>query len=135
MPEELQFTIRNDLRELARVGAESRAFLVERRVDDRSLYVALLALEEVLSNVIRHGFADTDEHEISVSLGLDDGRIEIDVVDGGRAFDPLSAPEVDLQAPMEQRAVGGLGIHLLRTMVHEIRYERAEGRNRLRLRI
>ena len=56
-------------------------------------------------------------------------------MDDGREFDPLSAPEVDVHAPLEERTVGGLGIHLLRNMVSEIRYERSGGRNHLRLRI
>ena len=92
-----------------------------------------LALEEILSNVIRHGYAEPGKHEISVCIRVGDGRVDLQVEDDGREFDPLSAPEVDLDVPLEERRVGGLGIHLLRKMASEIRYLREDGRNRLRV--
>ena len=52
-------------------------------------------------------------------------------LDDGRAFDPLCAPEADLGVPLEERRVGGLGIHLLRKLASEIRYHREDGRNHL----
>jgi anti-sigma regulatory factor (Ser/Thr protein kinase) len=62
-------------------------------------------------------------------------RVEIQIADDGREFDPVSAPAADVDVPLERRRIGGLGIHLLRAFVSEMHYERLEDRNVLSLRI
>jgi len=135
MHEELRLTIPNDLQELERVNELAGALLERRGVSERIVYATHLALEEVLSNVIRHGYEDTCRHEIALVLRVDEGSVELEVLDDGREFDPVSAPEVDLALPLARRRPGGLGIHLLRQFVSEIRYERIGDRNLLWLRI
>jgi anti-sigma regulatory factor (Ser/Thr protein kinase) len=54
-----------------------------------------------------------------------------ELVDDGRAFDPLQVAAPDLAAPLEERAVGGLGVHLMRHLVDDIQYRRDGGRNHL----
>jgi serine/threonine-protein kinase RsbW len=135
MADEIQLTLTNELRELARVHAVASPFLEANGVAGKALYVALLALEETLSNVIRHGFADQARHEIAVSLRVRGGGVELTVVDDGQEFDPTAAPEVDLDAPLEERQAGGLGIHLVRQLASEVRFQRKNGRNQLLVRI
>ena len=60
--------------------------------------------------------------------------LEAEVEDDGRPFDPLGVPAPDLQAPLPERRVGGLGIHFVRRLMSEVRYARVDGRNRLVLR-
>jgi len=93
-----------------------------------------LALDEVIANVIMHGFGDSAEHNIIVRLCIDPGIISVTVEDEGVPFNPLSAPEPDLSAPIELRPIGGLGIHLVKNLMDEIEYERREGRNYLVMR-
>ena len=135
MHEDLRLTIRNDLRELARVRELASELLAQRGVDEKAVYATELALEEVLSNVIRHGYADRERHEIALVLAVREGGVELQVVDDGREFDPVTAPEVERGHPLAERRAGGLGIHLLRSFVSEIRYERRGDRNFLWLRI
>ena len=135
MYEELHLTIPNDLRELTRVNQLANSLLERRGVAQETVYATNVALEEVLSNVIRHAFEDRALHEISLQVRVSENGVELRFVDDGRQFDPLSAPAVDIRAPLEERTVGGLGIHLLRSLVSEIRYERSGGRNHLQLRI
>lgn len=135
MHEELRLTIRNDLGELARVNELATELLERRGVAPRAVYATSLALEEVLSNVIRHGYQDGDAHEIALVLRVGGGGIELQVEDDGREFDPVTAPEPELDLPLAERRAGGLGIHLLRAFVSEIRYERLGDRNFLWLRI
>ncbi len=71
---------------------------------------------------------------MDVSLALDDGELALCLEDDGPAFDPLAAPMPDLDAPIEDRPIGGLGIHLLREMMDELEYTRLDSRNRLTLR-
>lgn len=90
-----------------------------------------LALEEVFSNIVRHGYGDGRAHEIAVRLERRYGRVRIQVDDDGRPFDPLRAPQVDTAAPLEERRPGGLGIHLVRQLLDQVRYQRRETGNRL----
>jgi anti-sigma regulatory factor (Ser/Thr protein kinase) len=135
MHEELRLTIQNDLAELPRVSELARELLERCGAGERTVYATELALEEILSNVIRHGYQDGDRHEISLVLRVGEGGVELEVEDDGREFDPTAAPAPELDRPLAERQVGGLGIHLLRTFVSEIRYERLGDRNLLRLRI
>ena len=133
--EELRLTIQNDLAELARVNALASELLARRGTEERVVYATQLALEEVLSNVIRHGYGDGARHEIALVLRVGEDGVELQVADDGRQFDPAAAPQAELDLPLAERRPGGLGIHLLRAFVREIRYERSGGRNLLELRI
>ena len=135
MHHEIRLKLRNDIRELARVNQVASEFLGRENLSEETVYATHLALEEILSNVIRHGYEALGNHEISVCIRLEKGRVDLQVEDDGREFDPLSAPAVDVGVPLEERRVGGLGIHLLRKVAAEIRYRRAGGRNRLDVRI
>jgi anti-sigma regulatory factor (Ser/Thr protein kinase) len=133
--EELRLTIRNELGELVRVNQLVSELLARRGIAESVVYATQLALEEVLSNVIRHGYEDCSQHEIALTLRVHEGRVELQVVDDGREFDPATAPAPDLDLPLVRRRAGGLGIHLLRAFVSEIRYQRLGQHNSLLLRI
>ncbi|MDE0331713.1 MAG: ATP-binding protein [Nitrospinae bacterium] len=92
-----------------------------------------LVLEELVLNVIHHG-SDSGEGEIKIELISDAESVIIEIIDDGRPFDPLTdAPEPDTESAIEDRAVGGLGIHLVRTMMDEVTYRREENKNYMRL--
>ena len=91
-----------------------------------------LIAEEGLSNVIRHGYADSARHSIEVTLEIGGGEILLVLRDDGRPFDPLAAPARDSHTPTEERA-GGWGIHLLQSLVDRADYRREGNANVLRL--
>jgi anti-sigma regulatory factor (Ser/Thr protein kinase) len=93
-----------------------------------------LCLEEHITNVIQYGFGDSGLHEIVVSLALDQDCLVVEVKDDGKAFDPLKNPEVNTSVPLEKRPVGGLGIHLMRRFMDELKYRRTSGQNVLTMR-
>ena len=98
-------------------------------------FVALnLALEEILVNVIAHGYQGSADHQIIVRLALDDGEVRAEVEDDARPFNPLEAPEPDLSKPLEERPIGGLGIHLTRKMMDGLVYRRQGDKNLLVMR-
>jgi anti-sigma regulatory factor (Ser/Thr protein kinase) len=92
-----------------------------------------LGLEEVFINVVTHGLASVEmvNAPVTVDLRLQDGSLELGVEDSGPAFDPLAQGPVDTTSGMATRRMGGLGIHLVRTMLDDVRYERVGDRNRL----
>ncbi len=92
-----------------------------------------LVLEELILNAVHHG-SEGGRGEISIELISDAEAVIIDIIDDGRPFDPLTdAPEPDTDSGIEDRAVGGLGIHLVRTMMDDVTYRREENKNHMRL--
>lgn len=92
-----------------------------------------LAVEEVCMNLILHGYPPAPPGPIDLSIAAADGQVIVEVRDQARPFDPAQAPAPDLESGWEQRRVGGLGWHLVRQMVDEIRYESSAVGNRLTL--
>jgi serine/threonine-protein kinase RsbW len=108
-------------------------------VHDRFLGPALttdlaVVLDEILSNVVRHGFCDGRQHEISIDLAIEPDLVVLTLEDDGPPFDPLTYPPPDVDADLDTRALGGLGIHLVRRLMDDVRYERVAERNRVVLR-
>ena len=88
-----------------------------------------LVLDELSVNIVNYG---GEASEIEVSLAADAEEVRVEISDDGRPFDPLNdAAEPDLDAPLEERPIGGLGIHLVREMMDELYYRRENGKNRL----
>lgn len=89
-----------------------------------------LASEEALVNIIRHGFPGREPGEVEVRCRTDDDeQVEIAFLDDGVPFDPTSRSRPDLDLPVEERQVGGLGVFLIRKLINETRYRREGGRN------
>ena len=120
--------------DLPPAAARVEIFCLARGIPHRTAHRFNLALEEALANVISHAFPDGRRHEIAVRVALRDGDLTATVCDDGRPFDSLGEPPPDLHAPVESRKVGGLGIHLLRSLTDAVEYRRADGRNHLTLR-
>jgi anti-sigma regulatory factor (Ser/Thr protein kinase) len=130
----VEITLRNDLSELDRVSQRLKEFAAHQHLDPQVLGDLDLALEEVLANIISYGYADDREHQITVSLEARTGEIRVHVEDDGRPFDPLEAPEPDTTRPLDERPVGGLGIHLVRQLMDGLEYRRQGDRNHLTMR-
>jgi anti-sigma regulatory factor (Ser/Thr protein kinase) len=88
-----------------------------------------VALEEHLANVISHGYAPGETGRIVVRFGLEASFLRIEVEDDGRPFNLKEAPEVDTSLPLDEKPMGGLGIHMIRKSVDELDYQRVGGRN------
>ena len=130
----LSLTLRNHASEVSRLVDRLEAFGAEAGLPPDVTFRLTLSLDEIVCNVIRHGFDDDAEHQILVTVDVSDGVVTAAVVDDGTAFDPREAPLPDLDAPLDQRQPGGLGMHLVRTTMDEVDYRREDGRNVLTVR-
>jgi anti-sigma regulatory factor (Ser/Thr protein kinase) len=101
-------------------------------VTDEALDVNLV-LDEVVINIISHAYNDEHQHHIEVSLDLEGRLLTMRVEDDGRRFDPLAVPPPNLNLPIEERPLGGLGIHIVRSLTDTIEYRRHHDRNILTL--
>ena len=90
-----------------------------------------LALDELVTNVILHGYTDSAAHEIEVALSRVGGDVIVEMEDDAPAFDPSEGGVIDLSGDPEERQIGGLGLHFVRRAIDEMIYRRIDGRNRL----
>jgi serine/threonine-protein kinase RsbW len=126
--------VKNELSEVERANDALRELWVRCSLPEEFEVPVTVCLEEVLSNVIRHGCLPGQNYDIKVRYRILDGvpgGIEVEVSDDATAFDPLSLPPPDLTVPLEQRKTGGLGVFLVRKMMDEVHYEHRNGRNHL----
>ncbi len=123
------FTLQNRLEEIPKVNDEIARVLRQNEASDAVIGDVHLALEELLSNIILYGFQDKNLHEIQIALSRDGTRLIFRLEDDGRPFNPLIFPPPDLDKPLEERAVGGLGIHFARTVMDAMEYIREGNKN------
>ena len=115
---------------------EIRAFVMEQAegfgLNERRAYRLGLAVDEIATNIINYGYGGAGiQGDVRVLATLSDQQLEIVLEDWSPAFDPFSHADPDnLDAPLEERAIGGLGIFLAQQNVDEFRYEHVDGRNR-----
>ena len=129
----LSLCIETRVDELQRVDAAVADLGQEEQWPPKLVFQVKLVLEEVIINIINYGH-DDGLHQIDISLMSEADSLTIRIADDGRAFDPLSeAPRPDVEAEIEDRPVGGLGIHLVKTLMDEAHYRREQDRNYLTL--
>jgi serine/threonine-protein kinase RsbW len=129
--EQTCIVLRNDLSEISKLHQELENFGQKCNLSPKTLLELNLILEEVLTNVISYAYGDNQRHEIVVHADLRDAELVIEVEDDGRPFNPLQSSPPDLERPLEQRNIGGLGLHLVREFTNSIEYDRKEEKNRL----
>ena len=93
-----------------------------------------LTLEELVQNIVSYGFPDGRRGHIEVRIRQQAGALLITLEDDGIPFDPFAQAEPDLTLPLEERDIGGLGIHFTRTLMDACNYRRVDGHNRVELR-
>ena len=125
----LDLSLANDFDAMARAVQRADAFLQGLGLPPRPLYVARLAMDEILSNIIQYAHPEQGGRDIGLRLAMEEGGLRLTFSDSGQPFDPLSAPRPRLDLSLEDRPVGGLGIHMIRDMAREMRYRRENGRN------
>lgn len=122
-------SIENELPELERVHAAIVACLDGGGASREFAEEMFLVAEEILANTISYGYADDAVHEIELQMTFEDGTFSMRFTDDAAPYDPLSRPAPDLDAPTEERGIGGLGIHLVKTLTDEATYRREADRN------
>ena len=129
----LTLTLTSRLKDIERLATAVDAFGVEHELTDEVMFAVNLSLDEVVTNVISYAFSDAQEHPIVVRLSLDGEVLRAQVTDGGQPFNPLTVPTPDLDAPVEERRIGGLGLHIVREMMDDLEYRREGDKNVLTL--
>lgn len=121
--------LKNELSELDRLHPFLEEIGQRSGVPKKSIFETNLTLEEVFSNIVSYGYDDQANHHIKITVTPAKGSLRICVEDDGKPFNPLEAKEPDLPRNVEGCKAGGLGIHLIKHFMDEIRYKRYQNRN------
>lgn len=127
----LETTIHNRREEFVRVVDAVDKFASEHRLAADIVGDVQVALDEVLTNIVDYGYTDDAEHEIRVGLTVVDGVLEATIEDDGVPFNPLESAKPDTSAPVQERRIGGVGLHFVKSLMIEVNYERVGRYNRL----
>ena len=130
----LSITCPNRLAEIGKAAELIEAFGAAHGLSPEVVFKLNLALDEVVTNIISHAYDDADEHQIAIRVALDGEGVLVRVEDDGRAFNPLDAPRPDLGLDLANRAIGGLGVHIVRSVMDALEYRRENDRNILIMR-
>ena len=125
--------IANELHDLESLMNAATNFLEDHEVDAQTVYRVNLALEEMITNIIKYGYDDYDPHGIDVSVEILPDQIVAVIEDDGHEFDPLSQGK-SAEHALESQPIGGLGIHLIKQLIGNMSYRRCENKNILEIR-
>ena len=90
--------------------------------DNRAVYEIQLAVDEAVANVVHHAYRGAETGDIEVSCRLDEDGLTIEVRDWGTGFDPDTVEEPDVEARLEDRTLGGLGLFLVNQVMDDVEF-------------
>ena len=117
-------TLHNNIEQIALLPDFVGVLAGEAQLDQEAEFNLNLALEEAVSNVIMYAYPEGTDGVVDIDASVDGKLVSIVITDSGKAFDPTAKKEVDINAGMDERPIGGLGIHLVRTIMDTVNYER-----------
>ena len=125
----LDLSISNELGAIPDVVAAFEAFAERHSVPPADLARINLVFDEILSNIISYGYEDDAIHEIHISVELTARRLVLTIKDDGIPFNPFARKAPDTTASIEEREIGGLGIHLVQQVMDSATYQRRQNAN------
>ena len=129
-----QVKIVNSIEELYNLNDEIESLFLLWKIPQQHRYKILLSVEEIFSNIVNYAFEDDNEYYIDILFSFDRNMLTIEFTDPGKAFNPLMANASDeLNKSLEDRSLGGIGIHIVKSVMNEISYQRKNDKNILTL--
>jgi sigma-B regulation protein RsbU (phosphoserine phosphatase) len=128
-PESLELEMSNDLGEIAGVIQSFGEFAAERGVDEKARRSVSLALDDLLNNIVSYAYGDEAGHRVGIRIEVTSDRLSVTIEDEGRPFNPFAQDSPDTTLSLQDRSIGGLGIHLVRQLMDEVSYVRRTDRN------
>ena len=133
MTDFVELRLVNDLAALTDMAERVEAFGEAQSLPANVVNALNVVLDEAVSNAINYGYDAGARGEIVVRLRHRPDGVTVEVEDDGRPYDPLQTPPPDLTLSLEERPIGGLGVHLIRSLMDEVSYARVGGRNVLKM--
>ena len=126
----LHVVLTNEISEVQRLKTSFVEYGKTHRLSNELIQDIHLVLEEAVSNIIFYGYDEkAEESRIDIHADLKGGTLVIEIRDDAKPFNPLEASGPDLEIPFDDREIGGMGIHLIRTLMDDLEYTRSKGKN------
>ena len=125
----LELTVPNQLTENARVKEHFDTFAEHYGIPDHIRLKMHVVIDELLMNIISYAYLDDESHDICIKVELSADRLKVSMVDDGIPFNPFGIETPDTELSLEEREIGGLGIHLIRKMMDRVSYRRRIDKN------
>lgn len=125
----LELKVKNQLIEINRVNEEFNQFAQNCGLNVSIKRKVNLVFDEILNNIISYAFQDTGEHHIGIVVRYQPDQLVISISDDGIPFNLLQAEEPQTDLPLEERQIGGLGIHLVKNVMDDYEYKRDGNKN------
>jgi serine/threonine-protein kinase RsbW len=116
----------NDMSELIRLTGTFNKLFTTQKIDEKTLFYLNLIADELVTNIISYSYEDELEHTIRLQLVITPSYWTLKIQDDGLPFNPLEHENAELQLSVEERSIGGLGIHFVKQIMDEISYERTD---------
>jgi anti-sigma regulatory factor (Ser/Thr protein kinase) len=130
---EISVEIDNDISQIPKVGEAFDRFSEANGLAPAMVQTFHIIFDELLNNIITYGYGDDERHVVEVNIELAGKQLSVTITDDGVPFDPLSQEAPDTSLSIDEREIGGLGIHLVKSMSDECSYERKSDKNVLSL--
>lgn len=101
------------------------------KLPEQQIYMINLALDELITNTVSYGLRGVSRPKIEIALQVSENTLVLTMEDNGQPFDPTRNTNPDLSSAVDERPVGGLGLHLIKTFADRVDYEYSDGKNRL----
>ena len=124
-----KLVMHNDIKQVSRLEGWLKSLGKKFSLKASLLPELNLALEEAVTNVILYAYPEGSYGSVELSAACSYGVLIFVLTDSGQPFDPTAAPEADTHSSLQDRPVGGLGIHILRQIMDSVQYERRGGKN------
>jgi len=125
----LSITLINKISEVSRLAEIIELFSKSNKLAHSSIFEINLVLDEIVANIIMHGYVDANEHVIEITIFLNENIFIAEISDDGIEFDPLKSTKDDRAASLEEKGIGGLGIHIIKKYVDKVDYKRVGNKN------
>ena len=124
-----RLVLHNDIQQLSRLQEFIEEIGEAKGLDSGTVSQINLALEEAVTNVILYAYPEGTDGLVEIEARAGEKALEFVITDEGAPFDPTTRKDADIHASLENRPIGGLGIHLIRHIMDSVRYERADNKN------
>lgn len=128
-----KLTLTNDIETIPQMSEFVEMACEEAGFDISTTMSLNLAIEEAVVNVMSYAYPEGERGYVDIEVSAENGGITFRIIDSGKPFDPTSQGEVDTTLSAEQRSIGGLGIHLVRSIMDSVTYQRDADMNILTL--
>ena len=124
-----EIIIKNELEEIDRLNILFEEFCATHEIPPTTFRKFNIVFDELINNIVSYAYNDVEKHEIKVLVNITKDQVVVSIEDDGIAFNPFSLATPDTSASIEERDIGGLGVHLVKNLMDDFSYKRFVKKN------